>query len=393
MSTKEQYWKYSLIIIIIGLGIILFRQITPFLSGLLGALTIYILVRRQMIYLSEKRKMKRSIAATIITAEAILCFLIPLALVVWLAIINLQNINLDPQAIIAPFEQTAAIIKAKTGYNILGGDSLSFVLSSLPRIGQTLMGGISSFAVNMFVLVFVLYFMLIGGKKMEQYVNGILPFNETNTQNVVHEINMIVRSNAIDVIVVDSVAALVTKQELEGEIGDSTVGAQARLMSAALRKLTSFISKARTVCIFTNQIREKIGVMFGNPETTPGGRALKFYASVRVDIRRIGQIKGSDGVIAGNRTKIKVVKNKVAPPFTECEFDIMYNEGISSVGSLLDLATEYDIIQKRGSWISYNGSQIAQGRDAAKEALKSNPELYAEIEEQVKAKMDEKTAK
>ena len=203
----------------------------------------------------------------------------------------------------------------------------------------------------------------------------------------------LVRSNAIDVIVVDSVAALVTKQELEGEIGDSTVGAQARLMSAALRKLTSFISKARTVCIFTNQIREKIGVMFGNPETTPGGRALKFYASVRVDIRRIGQIKGSDGVIAGNRTKIKVVKNKVAPPFTECEFDIMYNEGISSVGSLLDLATEYDIIQKRGSWISYNGSQIAQGRDAAKAALKSNPELYAEIEEQVKAKMDEKTAK
>lgn len=203
----------------------------------------------------------------------------------------------------------------------------------------------------------------------------------------------LVRSNAIDVIVVDSVAALVTKQELEGEIGDSTVGAQARLMSAALRKLTSFISKARTVCIFTNQIREKIGVMFGNPETTPGGRALKFYASVRVDIRRIGQIKGSDGVIAGNRTKIKVVKNKVAPPFTECEFDIMYNEGISSVGSLLDLATEYDIIQKRSSWISYNGSQIAQGRDAAKEALKSNPELYAEIEEQVKAKMDEKTAK
>ena len=203
----------------------------------------------------------------------------------------------------------------------------------------------------------------------------------------------LVRSNSIDVIVVDSVAALVTKQELEGEIGDSTVGAQARLMSAALRKLPSFISKARTVCVFTNQIREKIGVMFGNPETTPGGRALKFYASVRVDIRRIGQIKASDGSVAGNRTKIKVVKNKVAPPFTECEFDIMYNEGISSVGSLLDLAMEYDIIQKRGSWISYNGSQIAQGRDAAKEALKSNPDLYKEIEELVKAKMDEKAAK
>ena len=186
----------------------------------------------------------------------------------------------------------------------------------------------------------------------------------------------LVRSNAIDVIVVDSVAALVTRQELEGEIGDSTVGAQARLMSAALRKLTSFISKARTVCIFTNQIREKIGVMFGNPETTPGGRALKFYASV-----------------SGNRTKLKVVKNKVAPPFTECEFDIMYNEGISSVGSLLDLAMEYDIIQKRGSWISYNGNQIAQGRDAAKEALKNNAELYAEIETLVKQKLDEKQGK
>ena len=202
----------------------------------------------------------------------------------------------------------------------------------------------------------------------------------------------LVRSNSIDVIVVDSVAALVTKQELEGEIGDSTVGAQARLMSAALRKLTSFISKARTVCVFTNQIREKIGVMFGNPETTPGGKALKFYASVRLDIRRIQTLKNGDEAV-GNRTRVKVVKNKVAPPFTECEFDIMYNEGISSVGSLLDLAMEYDIIQKRGSWISYNGSQIAQGRDAAKEALKSNPDLYKEIEELVKAKMDEKAAK
>ncbi|MDO4953718.1 MAG: recombinase RecA [Akkermansia sp.] len=198
----------------------------------------------------------------------------------------------------------------------------------------------------------------------------------------------LVRSNAIDVIVVDSVAALVTRQELEGEIGDSTVGAQARLMSAALRKLTSLISKARTICIFTNQIREKIGVMFGNPETTPGGRALKFYASVRCDIRRIGQIKGSDGTVNGNRTKLKIVKNKVAPPFKECEFDIMYNEGISSTGSLVDLAMEFDIVQKRGSWFSYNGSQIAQGRDGAKEALRTNPELYAEIEAKVRAKMD-----
>jgi recombination protein RecA len=197
-----------------------------------------------------------------------------------------------------------------------------------------------------------------------------------------------VRSNAIDVVVVDSVAALVTKQELEGDIGDSTVGAQARLMSAALRKLTSLISKARTICIFTNQIREKIGVMFGNPETTPGGRALKFYASVRFDIRRIGQIKGTDGSISGNRTKLKVVKNKVAPPFKECEFDIMYNEGISSVGSLIDLAMEFDVIQKRGSWFSYNGGQLAQGRDGAKEALRNNAELYAEIEAKVREKLD-----
>lgn len=200
----------------------------------------------------------------------------------------------------------------------------------------------------------------------------------------------LVRSNALDVIVIDSVAALVTRQELEGDIGDSTVGAQARLMSAALRKLTAIISKARTCCIFTNQIREKIGVMFGNPETTPGGKALKFYASVRVDIRRIGAIKSSDGTVTGNRTKVKVVKNKLAPPYTEAEFDIMYNEGISNVGSMLDLAMEHDILQKRGSWISYKGSQLAQGRDAAKEALKADTKLYEEIEAAVKAKLDEK---
>ena len=199
MSTKEQYWKYSLIAIIIGLGIILFRQIAPFMGGLLGALTIYILVRKQMMYLSDKRKMKRSIAATLITAEAILCFLVPLGLVVWLAVVNLQNINLDPQAIIAPFEEAANIIKAKTGYYILGKDTVAYVISILPRIGQAIMGGISSFAVNIFVLVFVLYFMLIGGKKMEQYVNDLLPFNDDNTQNVIHEINMIVRSNAIGI--------------------------------------------------------------------------------------------------------------------------------------------------------------------------------------------------
>ena len=190
----------------------------------------------------------------------------------------------------------------------------------------------------------------------------------------------LVRSNALDIIIVDSVAALVTKQELEGEIGDSTVGAQARLMSAALRKLTALISKAKTTVIFTNQLREKIGVMFGNPETTPGGKALKFYASVRIDIRRIGAIKQTDGAVTGNRTKVKIVKNKVAPPFAEAEFDIMYNEGISTTGSLLDLALEKGIIEKRGSWLSYKGSQLAQGRDAAKELLKSDANIYGEIE-------------
>ena len=198
----------------------------------------------------------------------------------------------------------------------------------------------------------------------------------------------LIRSNAVDVVVLDSVAALVTKSELEGEIGDSVVGAQARLMSAAMRKLTAFISKSDTCCIFTNQIREKIGVMFGNPETTPGGKALKFYASVRVDIRRIGAIKQTDGTVTGNRTRVKVVKNKVAPPFTEAEFDIMYNEGISSTGSLLDLALEKNIIEKRGSWMGYKGNNIAQGRDAAKELLKSDTALYAEIEEAVKAALE-----
>lgn len=195
----------------------------------------------------------------------------------------------------------------------------------------------------------------------------------------------LVRSNAVDIIVLDSVAALVTKSELEGEIGDAVVGAQARLMSNALRKLTAFISKAKTACVFTNQIREKIGVMFGNPETTPGGKALKFYSSVRLDIRRIGAIKHSDGSVSGNRTKIKVVKNKVAAPFTEAEFDIMYNEGISSTGSLIDLAIEKGVLEKRGSWLSYKGTQLAQGRDAAKETLKADQALYNEIETEVLA--------
>ena len=199
----------------------------------------------------------------------------------------------------------------------------------------------------------------------------------------------LVRSNAIDVVVLDSVAALVTKQELAGEIGDSTVGALARLMSAAMRKLTALISKARTTCIFTNQIREKIGVMFGSPETTPGGRALKFFSSVRIDIRRIGQIKATDGSVQGARTRVKVVKNKVAAPFKEAEFDIIYNEGISSVGSLIDLAIEFDIIQKRGSWFSYSGNQLGQGRDATKVALTEDEALYNEVETKVKEAMSE----
>jgi recombination protein RecA len=226
-------------------------------------------------------------------------------------------------------------------------------------------------------------------RKLGVNLDDLLVSQPSSGEEALRICETLVRSNALDVIVLDSVAALVTKQELEGEIGDSTVGAQARLMSAALRKLTALISKARTTCIFTNQIREKIGVMFGNPETTPGGKALKFYASVRCDIRRIGAIKQPDGTVTGNRTRIKVVKNKVAPPFTEAEFDIMYNEGISVTGSLLDLALEKGIVEKRGSWLSYKGTQLAQGRDAAKEVLKTDAALYAELETAVKAKLDE----
>jgi recombination protein RecA len=224
-------------------------------------------------------------------------------------------------------------------------------------------------------------------------VDELLVSQPSSGEEALRICETLIRSNALDVVVLDSVAALVTRQELEGEIGDSTVGAQARLMSAAMRKLTALISKARTCAIFTNQIREKIGVMFGNPETTPGGRALKFFSSMRLDIRRIGAIKTSDGTVTGNRTKIKVVKNKCAPPYTEAEFDIMFNEGISAVGSLIDLALEFDILQKRGSWISYNGTQVAQGRDAVKETLKSDEKLYAELEAKVKAKLDEKGVK
>lgn len=200
----------------------------------------------------------------------------------------------------------------------------------------------------------------------------------------------LIRSNAIDVIVIDSVAALISKQELDGQMGDATVGSQARLMSQAMRRLTAVVSKTKCICIFTNQIREKIGVMFGNPETTPGGRALKFFSSIRIDIRRRDQIKTPDGKIIGNRTKIKVVKNKIAPPFTECEFDIMYDEGISKTGSLLDLGLEHKILEKKGSWISFQGDLVGQGRDAAKQAIKDKPELATKLTEAILAKVNVK---
>jgi recombination protein RecA len=195
--------------------------------------------------------------------------------------------------------------------------------------------------------------------------------------------DMLVRSGAIDVIVIDSVAALVPRAEIEGEIGDTTVGLQARLMSQALRKLAGSLSKSNTTCIFINQLREKIGIMFGNPETTPGGRALKFFSSVRLDIRRIDSIK-KDGEIVGNRVRVKVVKNKVAPPFKQAEFDIMYGTGISKEGSVLDMAADYDIVNKSGAWYTYEGERLGQGREAAKEFLRTNPDLLAEIDHKVR---------
>jgi recombination protein RecA len=196
----------------------------------------------------------------------------------------------------------------------------------------------------------------------------------------------LVRSNGVDVIIVDSVAALVPRAELDGEMGDSLPGLQARLMSQALRKLTAIVSQSNTCFIFINQIREKIGVMFGNPETTTGGRALKFYASMRLDIRRIGAIKDGDRVV-GNRTRVKVAKNKVAPPFRECEFDIMYGEGISRQGDVLDLAVAQGVIDKSGAWFSYKGDRLGQGRENAKQALRENTELLKRIEKEVKIKL------
>jgi recombination protein RecA len=201
---------------------------------------------------------------------------------------------------------------------------------------------------------------------------------------------MLARSNAIDVIVIDSVAALVPKSELEGEIGDSHMGLQARMMSQALRKLASTLAKSNTTAIFINQIREKIGVMFGNPETTTGGRALKFYSSIRLDIRRIGGIKGADNSDIGNRVKVKVVKNKMAPPFQIAEFDIIFNEGISRIGSVIDLGVDLNVIEKKGSWLSYAGNRLGQGREAARDELKKNPKLVEELEKIITAKVVEK---
>ena len=200
-----------------------------------------------------------------------------------------------------------------------------------------------------------------------------------NDEQALEIADNLIRSGAVDIVVIDSVAALTPKAEIEGEMGDNKVGLQARLMSQALRKLTANISKTNTCCIFINQLREKIGVMFGNPETTTGGNALKFYASVRIDVRRVTQLKDGEEAL-GNRTRVKVVKNKMAPPFKKAEFDIVYGEGISKVGEVIDLGVEYNVISKSGSWFSYNDQKLAQGREATKQLLKDNPELCEEIE-------------
>ncbi len=197
----------------------------------------------------------------------------------------------------------------------------------------------------------------------------------------------LIRSNAVDVVVIDSVAALVPRSELEGQMGDATVGAQARLMSQAMRKLTAAIHKAKTACVFTNQIREKIGVMFGNPETTPGGRALKFYSSVRIDMRRLNIIKESTGKVVGSHVRAKVVKNKVAPPFAEGEFDIMYDVGIAREGSVIDVATNLEVIEKKGAWLAFDGQQLGQGREAAKDHLRDNPKVLEAVVAAVRQKI------
>jgi recombination protein RecA len=220
-------------------------------------------------------------------------------------------------------------------------------------------------------------------QKLGVELDNLLVSQPDNGEQALEIVEVLIRSNSVDVVVVDSVAALVPKAEIEGEMGEAQMGLQARLMSQALRKLTGVVSKSKTTLIFINQLREKIGVMFGNPETTTGGRALKFYASVRIDIRRIASIKDGDQVVGG-RTRVKVVKNKVAPPFREAEFDIMYGEGISREGDLLDLAVEKRIIEKSGAWFAYNGDRLGQGRENAKQFLKENPEIRQTIEDRVR---------
>jgi recombination protein RecA len=215
-------------------------------------------------------------------------------------------------------------------------------------------------------------------------VDNLLVSQPDNGEQALEIAEVLIRSNAVDVVVVDSVAALVPRAEIEGEMGDSHVGLQARLMSQALRKLTGAVSRSNTSVIFTNQIREKIGVMFGNPETTTGGRALKFYASLRLDIRRIGAIKDGQEMV-GNRTRVKVVKNKCAPPFKQAEFDILFNEGISHLGLLIDLGVEHQIVTKSGSWFSYGDLRMGQGKENAKEFLKENPDIASEVEERLVA--------
>lgn len=227
-------------------------------------------------------------------------------------------------------------------------------------------------------------------KKLGVDIDNLLVSQPDNGEQALEIADNLIRSGAIDIIVVDSVAALTPKAEIDGEMGDSKVGLQARLMSQAMRKLTSTISKTNCCCIFINQLREKIGVLFGNPETTTGGNALKFYASVRVDIRRIQAIKDGDQNV-GNRVKVKIVKNKVAPPFRTCEFDLMFGEGISKLGEIIDLGVENEIIKKSGSWFSYGDTKLAQGREALKQVLRDNPDLCEELESKIRACLKEKS--
>src|SRR5687768_7859531 len=223
-------------------------------------------------------------------------------------------------------------------------------------------------------------------KKLGVDIDNLLVSQPDNGEQALEIVEVLVRSNSVDVIVVDSVAALVPRAEIEGEMGEAQMGLQARLMSQALRKLTGIVSKSKTCLIFINQLREKIGVMFGNPETTTGGRALKFYSSVRIDIRRIGAIKDGD-VVVGGRTRVKVVKNKVAPPFREAEFDVMYGEGISREGDLLDLAVDRKIVEKSGTWFAFGGERLGQGRENVKQFLKDNPAVFRNIEDRVRKEL------